>query len=195
VGRLTRFLNLERPRPSSEESLPPLNAARFEPRPEIELQRDDGEQPFVRCPHCEADNGKFAVTCLNCNARLDTPEVRVWNEQFWAARQAQAASDAQAEQERQRQLAADQRAMGEAIAQEVGERERQRLGDSTPLGWRFLADLPENERLPTLIGVAALFVLNGAMAMGLRGHPLLQLLGGGVAIALLVLFAPLNRPR
>jgi hypothetical protein len=196
AGRLTRFLNLERPRPAStEEPHAPVNARRFEARPEIELQRDFGEQPFLRCPSCEADNGKFAQKCINCSQRLDTPEAKIWNEQLWAARQAQAAQDAQTEFVHQQQLEADRRALGEAIAQQVGEREKQRLGymNATPLGFRLLHNLDEAQRVPAFLTAVVIFLIASGTAIGLRGHPFVQMLGGVTAFALLLLFTPPRR--
>jgi hypothetical protein len=196
AGRLTRFLNLERPRSASkEEPRQPLNAQRFEPRPEIELARDVGEQPFVRCPSCEADNGKFAQKCINCSRPLDTPEVKIWNEQLWSERQRQAEVEVQQEKEHRQQLSADQRALGEAIAQEVGQREKRRLGyfDRTPLGFRLLQSLEEEQRVPAFLAAVAVFVIAGATAIALRGHPFVQTLGGIIAFLLLLLFTPRGR--
>src|SRR5213075_46124 len=98
-GRLTRFLNLERPRKPGE--TPPhgvANEARFREERRAQLESgievetgDAAEQPFLRCPVCEADNTKFAVKCINCQGRLDTDDVRVWNVTFWRQRVAEQA--------------------------------------------------------------------------------------------------------
>src|SRR5215470_16134204 len=111
TGRLTRFLNLERSRkPASEAPTGVANVGRFGGEPpraaepvdafkeERQAQIRSGidvemhgaeEQPFLRCPVCEADNSRYAVKCLNCQRSLDGPEVLAWNRQLWAARRAQ----------------------------------------------------------------------------------------------------------
>jgi hypothetical protein len=147
AGRLTRFLNLEKRRkpgdapahevvtpgrfsraasdqlPVAGEKHGVVTPGRFEP-PELQLSPDHGEQPFLRCPSCEADNGRFALKCINCSVRLDTPAVHAFNEQLWARRHAEAEATRAVEAEHQKSLEADQRALGEAIAREVAERER-----------------------------------------------------------------------
>lgn len=44
-------------------------------------------QAFVRCASCKGDNHATARTCCRCEARLDTPEQRTFNEDFWKRRQ------------------------------------------------------------------------------------------------------------
>jgi hypothetical protein len=193
-GRLTRFLNLERPRKASAEPAHEVvTPHRFEPEPEIQLSQDHGEQPFLRCPSCEADNGRFAERCVNCGARLDTAEVRDWNDRLWEGRQLEAASAAEAEAARQAQLAADQRALGEALAQQVREREEERLGDFTPLGVRLLGQLEGRAQLGAALGAAAVFVIGASLAVGAHGHPLLRNVGGLLATVLAFLFLPVRR--
>src|SRR5438067_13440486 len=117
AGRLTRFLNLERPRkPDDTPAHGVATKARFtgeEPpaaspdeifRAEREAQLQSGveidttdaaEQPFLRCPVCEADNSKFAVKCINCQSRLDSDEVRARNARLWQQRLASRVLDPQ----------------------------------------------------------------------------------------------------
>jgi hypothetical protein len=193
-GRLTRFLNLERPRKASAEPAHEVvTPHRFEPEPEIQLSQDHGEQPFLRCPSCEADNGRFAERCTNCGARLDTPEAHAWNDRLWESRKLEAEKADEAETARQAQLAADQRAMGEAIAEEVLERERTRLGDFTPLGLRLLAELEGPLQRWAVLGAAGLFIAGAGVAVLAHGHPLLRNVGGLLAALLAALFLPSRR--
>src|SRR5438552_7893825 len=105
AGRLTRFLNLERARkPSDTPHHGVVTKERF--RQEREAQLKSGmeietaspeEQPYLRCPVCEADNSKYAVKCLNCSTRLDTDEARAWNEQLWKKRRGEMRQQQRAE--------------------------------------------------------------------------------------------------
>src|SRR5436309_5262857 len=161
AGRLTRFLNLERPRkPDDTPAHGVATRARFtgeEPpaaspdemfRAERETQLQSGveidttdaaEQPFLRCPVCEADNSKFAVKCINCQARLDSDEVKAWNARLWQERRAAR----ELEQKPPAVVSVEQnRLLGESLAQMVAESERAKMGwndsyavrDSTPIG-------------------------------------------------------------
>ncbi|GAC1338324.1 MAG: hypothetical protein NVSMB23_05910 [Myxococcales bacterium] len=113
AGRLSRFLNLERPR-AADDADPRLPSAqpRFGPSPEegapeppgagLERHRlermqnlasgvdlaetSDEEQPFRRCALCEMDNNRAASRCQNCGADLDTAEQRDFNASLWAHR-------------------------------------------------------------------------------------------------------------
>jgi hypothetical protein len=223
AGRLTRFLNLERPRPARDEpahdvmtpgrftpeAVKPaaparpahavMTKGRFDP-PELQLSQDHGEQPFLRCPSCEADNGRFALKCINCSARLDTEEVHAFNHQLWEARHGEAEAARLVEEERQRSLEADrvalqadQRALGESIAEEVGDRERARRGASSPLGLRLLAQLDSNMQVAAIVSTIAVFLTSATVAFTAHGHPLLQGLGGAIDVLLLSLFAPKRR--
>jgi hypothetical protein len=194
AGRLTRFLNLERPRKASAEPAHEVvTPHRFEPEPEIQLSQDTGEQPFLRCPSCEADNGRFAERCTNCGVRLDTPEVRTWNDRLWESRKLEAAKADEAESTRQAQLAADQRAIGEAIAEQVLEREQARLGDSTPLGFQLLSRLEGPLQPWAVLGAGALFIAGAGAAILAHGHPMLRNVGGLLAALLASLFLPVRR--
>src|SRR5439155_1435231 len=145
TGRLTRFLNLERPR--TAEQTPPhgvATKARFEgAEPEIGLEFDMGEQPFLRCPACEADNGKHAEKCFNCGRPLQTEDVRAWNAVFWQARQAQKAVQMLPAPP---PLNEETRKLAELLALQVAEREKVRMWwckdeqpyDSTPAAFRLL---------------------------------------------------------
>lgn len=72
--------------------------ARFSPveeRLELEVMQP-GEQPFLRCAMCAHDNTRFVEVCAKCGAPLHTPAQRAFNEQFWSARLAEAATEQQA---------------------------------------------------------------------------------------------------
>jgi hypothetical protein len=161
---------------------------RFRAPPERALELDrpgDGEQPFLRCTACEADNVRHAARCATCGADLDTEPVRRFNQQLWAARRAEAAAEAEANSERRAQLERDAAELGtmrrqaaEALAREVGDAERRRLeqegfgpgwtgpsgddwtGDSAPTGLppaiRWLRSLPPGWPLPVGLALLAL---------------------------------------
>ena len=157
------------------------------------------EQPFLRCPVCEADNSKYAMRCLNCQTRLDTDEVHEWNARLWAERQKQKAAEPAAAVS---QAVEQKRLLGEAIAQQVGERERARMwwsrdpGDSTPLGMRLLELIPhENVRFAVAMGLVGAFFGSGLVAFVAKSHPVLQTGATIIAVALLVLFIPNRRRR
>jgi len=112
MGRLDRFLRLEKSRPRRADAEPVLGAggrfaqgapgaetgaagpvasgmerARFEPQPSTEkaiaVLPDDGGQPFIRCRNCRTDNHLTALTCAFCEANLTTPPQRAYNEALW----------------------------------------------------------------------------------------------------------------
>jgi len=206
AGRLTRFLNLERPhRPGDAPKHEVATTGRFagEP-PTMALERDFGDQPFLRCPRCEADNSRYAERCQNCQTSLTGEDVRAWNEKLWAERKAQAllerasAAEARGADTRMRQ----NQLLGEALAREVGARERARLFwwsdgtyDSTPIGVRLLSLLPTAGARLLAGGLAfALFIGSVWTAVAAHGHPKLQSAGIVAALTVIVLFTP-NVPR
>jgi len=208
AGRLTRFLKLEQRRRPGE--APPREVAtpgRFSGEPSgIALEIDAGEQPFLRCPRCEADNSRFAERCLNCQAPLTGEDVRAWNEELWSQRQEERAREEEQLRERRtrEELERQNRALGEALAREVGQRERARLSwwgfrgadDVTPVGVRLISLLPTTgARLLAGLVAAALFFGGGIAAFEARGHPKLQGAGIVVSVLTLVLFTPNVRYR
>lgn len=109
---------------------------RFRPAPEreLELEPDDDAQPFLRCAACETDSFRHAATCTTCGADLTTEPQRLFNQRLWAARQAEAAAEAEAIAARKALLDADRaqegalrRRAAETLAREVGDAERRRL--------------------------------------------------------------------
>jgi hypothetical protein len=211
AGRLTRFLNLERPRrPGEAPHHEVATTARFKGEPSgMALEKDHGEQPFLRCPRCEADNSRFERRCINCQAPLDGEDVRDWNEKLWAARRAQAAQErAQvAQRHAQRTLTEEEllqqnRMLGEALAREIGERERVRLGwgstgfdDSTPIGVRLLSLLPTTSaRVMAGLIIGGVFLGCAVLAYSGPRHSPLRIAGFVVDLVLVLLFSP-NVPR
>lgn len=104
------------------------------PRPLEVAEEDPGEQPFLRCMRCEADNSRYARACATCGEDLGTPEQRAFNQGLWdRRRQERAEEDRQAAERRvaaERDAAETARARRQAaeeLAREVGERERRRL--------------------------------------------------------------------
>lgn len=214
AGRLTRFLNLERPHAPGEKQPAPhevATRARFTGEPSgMATEPDSGEQPFLRCPRCEADNTRYAQRCINCSTPLGDEETRAFNERLWAERRAQRVREEVALQQKrlsEAELLQQNRMLGEALAREVGERERERLFswgwgwgsggyyDPTPIGIRLLSLLPSTQSR-IIAGAVAVMTFIGAAtaALGGRGHPRLQLAGFIVGGLLLVLFTP-NMPR
>ena len=203
TGRLTRFLNLERPR--TAEQTPPhgvATKARFEgAEPEIGLEFDMGEQPFLRCPACEADNGKHAEKCFNCGRPLQTEDVRAWNAVFWQARQAQKAVQMSPAPPL---LNEETRKLAELLALQVAEREKARMWwwkdeqpyDSTPAAFRLLGLIKDaNTRFMVAVCAVVTFLGSGALALSAKGHPRLQIVCTVVAMSILVLFVPNSRRR
>jgi hypothetical protein len=211
AGRLTRFLNLERPhRPGDAPPHEVATKARFTGEPSgLALEPDAGEQPFLRCPRCEADNSRYAERCFNCQESLTGEDVRAWNEQLWAQREQELARQQQAQvQQRptEQELLRQNQMLGEALAREVGDRERARLSgwsggngngsDFTPVGVRLLSLFPTT-RARVIAGAAAVaaFLGAGITAFLARKHPMLQGAGLVVALLLLALFTPNVRYR
>jgi hypothetical protein len=95
-----RFDALEAHSPAA----PPVTQAREEPSREpgnagLELlERRDGDQPFIRCARCEADNGPLSSQCWNCAASLQGVEQHAFNERLWEQRRREAKADSEAVQ-------------------------------------------------------------------------------------------------
>jgi len=202
AGRLTRFLNLERPhRPGEAPKHEVATKARFTGEPSgMVLEPDFGERPFLRCPRCEADSSRYADRCFNCQEPLTGEDVRAWNEQLWAKRRAQQQSVARDQGEAA--LLQQNRLLGEALAREVAERERTRLSwwsgadDFTPVGMRLLSLFPTTRGRVLAGAVAFAAFLGGAItAFVARKHPMLQGAGFVVALLMVVLFTPNTRYR
>jgi len=210
AGRLTRFLNLETPHLPGDkppQQHPVATPRRFTGEPSgIALEPDFGEQPFLRCPSCEADNSRYAERCTNCRAPLTGEDVRAWNERLWAERKAQKAQEEAALLQARAagpDLVEQNRRLGEALAHEVGERERARMSwwsgsgsqDATPIGFRLLSLLPTTQSRIAAGALAAItFVAAAGLALSARGHPRLQGAGFIIGLLLLILFTP-NVPR
>jgi hypothetical protein len=197
VRQLGRFLRLERVRRDSEHEVPaapsrfstleeahvvgpavPHPSAgleRFAPEPvpalELELERPDTAEPFVRCPHCGADSVRHATVCRQCEARLDTDEVLAFNLQLWA----------------------EMTAAREQEVQELREREALRRGP-TPTGvsdWdeASMAELAAREQARRTLEMPSAGGWGQASSAGSRALPLLV----GVALGLPLLVALVRR--
>ncbi len=162
-------------------------------------QRNPQEQQFIRCMHCEGDNGRYATHCIHCSAALQTDAQRDYNEQFWQQRQVQVEEQRQAEE--QFHANRDQIAREQAEARErayAAMKEEARGGDfsagegSAPPGVRLIRAIES----PALQWAAAGgFALAGVLAFyGLanlkRGPEWLPFACFGALLALLLLFTP-----
>jgi hypothetical protein len=124
LKQLSRFLRLERVRKDTEHEVPaalsrfatleeersnatvPARCAagleRFSLEPaELELERPDTSEPFIRCPRCGADSVRHAAVCRQCEGRLDSDEVRDFNLRLWAAMSAARERETQELRERE----------------------------------------------------------------------------------------------
>lgn len=165
MKELGRFLRLERPRKDSEHEVPAApsrfatieeartgcsvvpreapNLERFRPEatPEavLELEAPDEGEPFMRCLHCGADSVRHATLCRQCEARLDTDEVRAFNVRLWAEMTAARARETEELRERE----AFRRGVGpvasqstaQTMAAELAAREEARRALEQPSGW------------------------------------------------------------
>lgn len=123
--------------PPAGPSVPGAAADRFRPppdRPPDLAPSADGEQPFLRCARCEADNARHAERCTHCGAELRTDEQRSFNARLWAARREEAAalerenlSRVEAARQADEDAARARREAAALLVREVGRRERERL--------------------------------------------------------------------
>jgi hypothetical protein len=94
VGRLERFLRLERPRPDRKDASGSATLDRFRDPPQGKPDAD-GAEAAARgprsCAECGAENNASAARCFNCDADLETPEMRLHQkrERLRAAREAE----------------------------------------------------------------------------------------------------------
>lgn len=171
-----RFEALEpEPAPRSEDlGSAPGHLTRFGEAGSGELllhDRNDADQPFVRCARCGTDSGRFAASCTACGAELDTPQQRAFNEELWAKEREQ--RELEREERRAREqayleeaahTARQRRARYEELARQVGRQTRERLrGDpSRPDG------LPLRTALALAAVVGALLVASAIATGGTR---------------------------
>jgi uncharacterized protein (DUF983 family) len=153
--------------------------------------------PRNDCPRCERPNNLFDRRCVNCGTRLDTPEVRAYNENLWRAGQPESEPQGSAfpvpggEPLSPQQEAARRAALEELAAREMGRRPR-RAGEQISL-WRSMTgrgvnpfdDEPGRFRpsgnLPVVAAVVlALFLLCSLMAYGPRWWHLPVVVGVGL---------------
>jgi hypothetical protein len=222
MSRLDRFKRLEAKRADRAGEGPKQTEARFNrvekerapgeappPRAAPErIERQVGEQPltldtrsteeqqFTRCMHCEADNSRFAQTCIHCGAPLQTEPQRDYNERFWRQRQEQTAREQQGIQQLRQgkaQLTDEQaRVQRAAFEQMVQEAQSDARNAGQPWGIRMINALKDPIQQWLLIGFFAAVAV-GSVA-GLRyarpDQPSLRWVCGGALLALVVLFTP-----
>lgn len=211
MSRFSRFEKLENERKASTESssgaaldrfgkaeVPatgkPADVAPFEPRPEkLERFAADGTDaiatnedeltrlPFLECPSCGAQAGKYERACHNCSTRLDGREARAHNLkrlEAYDAEQADAAARAEARREAEIADAAALRQEKHAVLvkqlQDIKRQHDEALGPSLPV---------PNELLRYL-GVWVAIVVAAVLAMELSGG--LRFLFGLIAFVLLL---------
>lgn len=176
-----------------------------EPEPTLELVEAEGRRAFIRCRRCFADNNVFATRCGGCGLDLDTPEQHAFDQQFWAARDAEALREARQAAERQALMARaeaearrEQRAAAEALAREVGDRERRRLGwmrgggtePWSPLGLKLIRRLVSDERGQILVMAGAAGLAAVLCAHGVHVGSAPRAAAGALALLLLLIHAP-----
>jgi len=82
-----RFSPVEAP-PPAPRTLEDARRRIHEPSGLELAEKRHGDQPFVRCVHCQRDSHALARICQFCNSSFDTAEQRAFNEQVWAAESA-----------------------------------------------------------------------------------------------------------
>jgi len=125
-----RFAPREPAEPKAPHSLEDAQRAALEPSGLELMEVRAGDQPFVRCAHCETDNHMAAKACSSCGAVLDTAEQRAFNERIWAAHKAQEPTGepiAGAAAPAAGGASSQQRALAETLAQEASAHARFRL--------------------------------------------------------------------
>lgn len=172
----------------------PADVAPFEPRPEklerfaadgtdaIATNEDDLTRlPYLECPNCRAQAGKYERTCHNCSTRLDRREARAHNLkrlEAYEAEQADAAARAEARREAEIADAAALRQEKHAVLvkqlQDIKRQHDEALGPTLPV---------PNELLKYL-GVWVAIVVAAVLAMELSGA--LRFFFGLVAFVLLL---------
>jgi hypothetical protein len=173
--------------PQNEAAPEPVTLERFEADGTQGLRMDrhsDEEQPFIRCPACERDWGRFDTRCGQCGEALDTPKARDFNQALWAKRLAERQEERQGveqralEQEKQRRELQEQKVnMGRAIAQQVKQDyQREHAADRLTDGWGGF-------RVSRYGRVWPLSVVLGFMAIRSHG-PARWVLFGTAAVAL-----------
>ena len=78
MGRLDRFLRLERPRPDRKDGGSAASLDRFRDPPPAPPEDEEvaGARLPRSCAKCGAENNPTAARCFNCDADLDTSEMR-----------------------------------------------------------------------------------------------------------------------
>lgn len=189
---LDRFGHAEAPAP-----LPTAEPEPFAPQPQkLERFAADGTDalatnedelarlPFLECPTCGAQAGKYETSCHNCSTRLDGREARAHNLKRLEAFDAERAELAAREAARREAEIADAAALREekhavlvGQLQEIKRRHDEEFGDGR-------ASLPVPNELLRYLGVWIAIVVAAVLAMQLSGLP--RLFFGVIAVVLLL---------
>jgi len=189
---LDRFGHAEAPAPRPAEGVEPLA-----PRPgTLERFAADGTDalatnedelarlPFLECPTCGAQAGKYETSCHHCGTRLDSREARAHNLKRLEAFDAERAEQAAREKARLEAEIADAAALREAKhavllrqLQEIKRRHDEEFGPSP-------VSLPVPNELLRYLGVWIAIVVAAVLAMQLSG--LARLFFGAIAVVLLL---------
>lgn len=157
--------------------------------------RSTEEQQFIRCMNCEADNSRYAQSCVHCGSALWTDEVRDYNEKFWRQRKAEAAQERQeldqinVRKERHAQEQADAKAA--AFTAMVKEAQRRDDGGEAP-GFRIIRSIESSSgRVMAIAGFILLGVISFAcLGKWQPGRTWLGVTGLVGLLALAILFLP-----
>lgn len=227
TSKFSRFLHLERSRgdrPKPEEPSQLQSGSRFEalaqrgeaPQasevPEAHLERFRGEAPlalapepsgeehFPRCGRCETENGRYAGTCTECGADLNTPQQREYNAKLRQARQAQAQEQAQAHEEWRRQQEAQQKEEYAERAKLMEKLRQDPWGTGRKKGVHELEDTPGMWLLSVIPFRPVRWVIAGALCLvpfviALTGGRDGRRLAAGLGLILVFLFIPFKSKR
>jgi hypothetical protein len=130
VGRLDRFLRLERPRPDRKDGGSAVSLERFRDPPAYAHDDPEAERGPRSCVKCGAENQPIAARCFNCDAELDTAEMR--EHQRVARRRAR-------EQDEQRRREAEQ--LAERELEKLRQESAARPGTLPPLDFQGASPL------------------------------------------------------
>ncbi|MEW5741933.1 MAG: hypothetical protein AB1938_23665 [Myxococcota bacterium] len=179
---LERFGEAPAPTDREDAPLPAAALERFTSDGADAVRTNDdalAQLPFLVCPACGGQAGKFDVSCFNCGARLDTREAREHNLARLNALEAERAEE--------RARAAARREAEIAQAAELREADVAELKTQLEGIKRAHDDGPDDE-LIRYVGVWIAIVVCAVLAMELPGAPRLFL--GFLAFVLILTRLP-----
>jgi hypothetical protein len=157
--------------------------------------RSTEEQQFIRCMGCEADNSRYAQSCVHCGSALWTDEVRAYNEKFWLQRQAEVAQERQEVEQiharREQHTRQQNEAKAAAFSAMVKEAQGQSDSGEAP-GLRIINSIDSSSgRVMAIAGFILLGVISFVcLGKYQPGRTWLGATGLGGLLALAVLFLP-----